>query len=132
MGVIVQLPDNAHALLRDPSQVSERLRRPIMAAVSRLAAGVDMTGKSESEIGTEMLASGGMDTMNEVNDLLVVALVESWSYPQPITLDGVLDLPGVAYDALRTAVSPHMGAMMPSFDVKPDTAGATPGVPSDS
>ncbi len=132
MGVIVQLPDNAHALLRDPSQVSERLRRPIMSAVSRLASGVDVVGKSESEVGAEMLASGGMDTMNEVNDLLVVALVESWSFPQSVSLEGVLDLPGATYDALRAAVSPHMTAMMPDFSPQPDPAGATPSVPSDS
>ena len=106
---IIQLGDDKTALFRDPTQLSERQRRPILESIT--------PGDEPS-----------MAEMNVLVDHLILALTESWTLDAPLTLDGLLDLPAGQYDKLRAAALPAMEKVVPDFGPTPDPA--TPTVPS--
>ena len=56
-----------------------------------------------------------LDMYSNLNDLLIVARVESWSYDLPVTLDNVLDLPSNAYEILQEVTAKDITEMMPNF-----------------
>lgn len=109
--------------LRDPKTVSERLRRPVMAKASQLASVVSEVSKGEARIEGDSLTG-----MYEFNDLVAVALISEWSFEQPLTVDGMLDLPSATYDEIQKIVAPMFNQLMPSFEADPDPA--SPTVPS--
>lgn len=134
----ITLPSGKTAVLRDPQQVSERARRPVTRLQARIAAGPvgellrrkDTLTDAEFEAeAMSLMGSEDFALLDEVNDLLIVALVASWSYDAPVTLDSVLDLPQQDYEALKRAVAPHVTALMPDFSTSPDPD--SPTVPSD-
>lgn len=107
----VELPGGEWAELRDPRKVSERLRRPILAAQADLRR-FGVPGDMES---TGAGFGAAMTAYGELNDLMVVALVSAWSLESPVSLESVLDLPGDVYDALRQAVAPFTTDLLPDF-----------------
>lgn len=135
----VQLP-GGWADLRPVSDITERMRRPIKRLSTRLtsypgfmeavaqgnAAGGELTSEQQLAIAASM--GEAFDVLEELQDALVVAVTRGWSWQQPVSADGVLDLPGPALDALRQAVSPWQTAMNPSFE--PDPAPTSPTGPS--
>jgi hypothetical protein len=148
-----ELPGGNFAELRDPATVSERHRRPVARAMARLSedAWVMLQRKdaavqrakeagdaedwvrhlttSEGEpIKALKFSEADVDTLNEANDLAIVALVASWSFPTDITLDNVLDLPNPAYDRLREVVGELTLQMFPNF--RPDPSEGSPTEPS--
>lgn len=132
MGRLVSLPNGQSATLRPVEEVSERLRRPIVRALRRVTPAVleaavsaanlpDGPAKLEAAMQATRIASEeDTDAMNEANDLGVVALVESWSFPQEITLQGVLDLPAKAYDKLRETVAPLVNDLFVDASPNPE------------
>lgn len=129
------LPDGDTATLRDPKLVTERHRRPVTKLQRRLAAspvGQLLASKdklSEEEFEEQaraLLGSDDYELLDQLNDALVVALVEVWPYNVPVTLDGLLDIPGEAYDALKVEASKHVSDLMPSFAVSPSEESPTP------
>ena len=130
----VDLPDGAWAHLRDPKQVPERLRRPYaskMQSMAKYKPVFDRIKKAASEEEkaaiTAELPPECIEGFSESNDLMVVALVDEWSFDTPVTIDTVLDLPAGQYDALRTAVAPFLSELMPDYGPSPD-----PKAPTDS
>lgn len=125
----IDLPEGGWASLRDPKKVPERLRRPIMSKVSAMGRGTEMKRLVEAKTPEEIVGEldlSFIETSSELNDLLVVALVDEWSYDGlPITVESVMDLPGDVYDALRTAVSPFITDIMPDFGPVPDPKAPT-------
>lgn len=113
----VELPDGAWAELQDPRKVPERARRPVLTAQAGLQQYV--TGE------TLTTSPAALQAFSELNDAMAVALVERWSYPDPVSLDGVLGLPGDAYDALREAVAPFATALLPDFSPSTDKGSPT-------
>jgi len=107
--------------LRDPKSVSERLRRPIVAKASQLAGAVN-------EITDNNVSETNLTSMFEFNDLVAIALIEKWSFGDVVSLEGLLDLPGKAYDEIQKIVAPMVSDLMPSFEVTPDPE--SPTVPS--
>jgi hypothetical protein len=72
------------------------------------------------------MSKADIETFGEVNDNGIVALLASWSFPQPITLDSVLDLLSDDYDHLRTVVAPMVSELVlkarpPAPDELPDS-----------
>lgn len=114
---------NGWVELRDPKAVSERLRRPIMAKATQLSAAA---GEAEGGV----VSSDSLTGMFEFNDLLAVALIKQWSFTEPITTDGLLDLPTVTYDAIQKIVAPLLSDLMPSFEATPEVD--SPTEPSDA
>jgi len=136
----IELPRGAYAILRDPAEVPERYRRPIVAAQLGFASSKQALAAAQTFIATDdqavsedarldaaadLIGAGALSAIDDISDLLIVALVDSWSFSQPITVDGVLDLPSSAYRALREAVEPYLSALMPEFTPNPDPASPT-------
>lgn len=109
----VELPGGAWAELRGVNEVSERLRRPVVNLCIRAnELGVFDEGAdgNPSTPSTE-----GLEVVEALQDHVCVALIASWSFDLPITVDTVVDIPGPAYDALRVATAPLFLELMPDF-----------------
>lgn len=135
----ITLPDG-WADLRPVADITERMRRPIKRASTKLTSfpsfmAAVSEGQKATEGGQEMTMDQQMaiaasmgeafDVLEEVQDLLVVAAVRGWSWDFPVTLDNVLDLPTPALDELRRAVAPYQGALSPKFEPTPDPESPT-------
>ena len=106
----VSLPDGAWAVLRDPDQVTERQRRPLVRLQRRALAkaapqlqGVDLEELTPAEVLERlapMLASEDFDALEEIDDHVIAVLVESWSFDFPVSADTSLDVPSKARVAL--------------------------------
>lgn len=140
----VQLPKGQFAMLRDPEDVSERLRRPFVdtrqaAMAALLASGVKpeefdaaLTGSDEqkSQLGVKMLAAGMAAGMRDSNDLLIIALTESWSFEKPLAVESLLDLTSKTYNALLDACQKLAPGLDPDFD--PNVDESSPTTPSNA
>lgn len=104
------------AKIRDPEDVTEKQRRPLGKLQRRLAGSniadalVALDGKPTEDqlrdLIRPVLGSEDWDLLDDSGDLLIVALVEEWSFEAPVTVDEVQNLPGKAYRALREACDP--------------------------
>lgn len=123
----INLPGENWALLRDPGDVSERLRRPFVNLQRRLiGSGVGkvlmdlapdgdvekVDDRKTMEALRPVIADPDFEIIEDLNDLLVVALVAEWSFEAPVTLDAVLDLPNAVRTALVTACEPLVGPLV--------------------
>lgn len=120
----ITLPDGGWALLRDPRRVTEKQRRPVTRLQARVAGseiGALLSKKGtlpDDEFERESLKALGSDAftlLDDLNDALIVALVDSWSYDVPVSAEAALDLSGEAYDALKAACAKHVTALTPDF-----------------
>lgn len=130
--------------LRPAKAVPERLRRPVKAGYTRLLANrafAETVGKAQSDglasladidddKATELVEqmADSLPMLDEVNDLVVVARVASWSFGDTVTVDALLDLPGEVYDELRALCAPGVQDLMPDFGPSQDEQ--SPTVPS--
>lgn len=129
----VDLSDGNWAELREPEQVSERLRRPIQRALARVSVQtweVVLAAKrrrdgDEAQVVEAEVSDRDFDSLNEANDHCIVALVAAWSFPNPITLESVLDLPSRDYAVLRERCAPAVGSLFVSFDPTPELQSPT-------
>lgn len=104
--------------LRDPAEIPERLRRPLRRIQMQLASSPAFASvvKDASQRGAAavadipedqavaMVAEMGpeaFDLMDQLNDRAVLAKVMGWSFPHPVTLEGLQELSGAVYDELR-------------------------------
>ena len=103
----VSLPGDAWAVLRDPETVTEGRRRPIIRLQRRILmrAGATETGLTRKQL-TERLSPEDYDSLEDVDDMVMAALVSSWSYDADVTPEGLLELPGPARSALLKACRP--------------------------
>lgn len=111
----IDLPGGAWASLRDPAVVTERQRKPFVTAMGRAS---KFEGMDDS----------GFAAILDLQDSLVLALVDSWSFDAPVSADGMLDLPAQTVDALRRACQPFQAGLLPDFAPTPDPA--SPSAPS--
>lgn len=135
----VDLPKGQHAMLRDPEDVPERLRRPHLDARERGAVAMAGAGVTEADaqaaqngdreaatkVGLAAISSGSRGMKRDADDLLIMALVQSWSYEEPVSVEALQDLPGRAYDLLLKACEPLASAMSPDFSPSPDPESPT-------
>lgn len=125
---VLPLPDDQHALIRAPRQVPEKLRRPLTALTVRMSAlmpeGVDTMGEDAQALAMGRAMSADPGVMDAMNDALILALVAAWSYEHPVSAEGLGELPGCAYDAIKAHCETLRSALMPSF--KPTPEGDSP------
>lgn len=134
MGTRLELPDGGWADLLDPRKVSERKRRPITRLLLALAsdgglAEIEASGDAPDAAAAARIAASlsgdALAAMDDLNDALVVALVDVWSFDVPCNAESVADLPGDAYEALRDACAPFLTDLMPNFAPSPDPGSPT-------
>lgn len=132
MGDKISLPDGGWAMLRDPKQVTERQRRPIdrlQAKINASQIGAILfeqkrrieTGEDKASVDRwfeeqyrQLQGTPDYDLLDEYNDALIVAFVDSWSYD--LDVSAYLDLPGQVYTALKDACAPLANASTVTFD----------------
>ena len=123
----IDLPNDNWAELREPSEVSERGRRPVVSSLNRVsqAGWKALESMSATQVKDAVatddkeatgLPSADLEAIATANDHCIVALVREWSYKLPLTIDGCLDLPGPAYDKLRDACAPAVQSLFVSFE----------------
>jgi hypothetical protein len=121
----VELPDG-WAELRDPRKVTVGQRRPAEdAQIDLIDAArpdqIEAIKRGDEEALFRIGAPGSLiRAMRKLNELLVIALVESWSFEAPVSLDGLMDLPGPSYEELMTQAAPLARELMP--DMTPEAA----------
>lgn len=125
----IELPGGAWADLREISEITERLRRPIKVIAGASAATI---ARLQGVTTTDDMAALGLsedeaDRFSRLQDATIVAVVAAWSYDLPISTDSLLDIPAEAYDALAVATA-TVGAKV-AVDVSP-TPAPEPGNPT--
>jgi len=111
----VELTNGGWAILRDPASVSVKLRRPVEKALLVIARSqAKNVLLAPSEVAANIDPST-IDQFYELNDLLIVALVESWSFEKEINLENVLQLSGEDYKTLQEVTAPAINLLLPNF-----------------
>lgn len=138
MSTTIHLSNNQQAVLRDPADVPVRLRRPVEKAMLKVSQGQagaalqsapsDLTDAQKAAEVASNLDPNVLDTFNELNDVLILARLQSWTLPVDISVDTILDLPQADYELLQKAVVDQVTEMMPNFGL--DTDSDSPGQPS--
>jgi hypothetical protein len=103
--------------LRDPKEVPEGLRRPVVQA--------SIDAQRFADLDEADFTGADMNQLQVLNDLAAVALVKTWSFDSSISLEGLLELPSGAYDELLASVAPKVADLMPNFGVNPDPKAPT-------
>lgn len=116
------LPSGGWIELREPERVSERLRRPVKQAMLKVAASGQIPADGTG-LAPELLAA-----YDDLQDLGAVALIASWSFEQPVTVDNLIDLPACDYEDIQKVTAPLTLRLMPDFA----TASADPKAPPTS
>ena len=120
----IDLPDGGWALLRDPRRVTERQRRPVTRLQARLAGSAvgallaqrgNLSDKKFEEEARKVLGSDDYGLLDDLNDALIEALVDSWSYEDPPSAAAAMDKPGPVYDKIKRECAKHVTALTPDF-----------------
>lgn len=129
----VELPENGWAELRQPRKMTERQRRAYTVAATAVTQSLSTVPQTmDPETGqmvmdTTKVGPEQQTLMDDAYDQLMLALIEAWSYPQPIVAESLLELPIDAFDALRKACLPLAPEVLPQFDLSPDPKATTNG-----
>jgi hypothetical protein len=127
--VQVELPNHDVLLIREADEISERSRRKITAAITRLTANtvVQVTEQDPSALG---IAPEDMAALDAANDECALALIVSWKRGDVDVIPSVeqfLELSAKDYGAIMVALDPIIRAISLDFDPTPDHE--TPTVP---
>jgi hypothetical protein len=141
MSTKIELGNGGWAILRDPAAVPVKLRRPVekmLMAVGRGQAKAALEAKEAaianaktgdtidpSTIAANM-DSSVIDQFYELNDLLIVARVESWSLDLPISVDSLGDLTQEDYELLQKVAAQNVTTMVPNFGLSNNPDSPTP------
>ena len=141
MSTKIELGNGGWAILRDPAAVPVRLRRPVekmLMAVGRGQAKAALEAKQEAIANAKTgdtidpsavaanMDSTVIDQFYELNDLLIVARVESWSLDLPISIDSLGDLTQEDYELLQKVAAQNVTTMVPNFGLSNNPDSPTP------
>lgn len=131
----IELSNSGWAVLRDPASVPVKLTRPVqkvLMAVGRSQAKAALEAKgaaiADAKTGDTIdpssvaaqLDQATIDQLYELNDLLIVARVESWSLDLPITLESLGELTQEDYELLQKVAAKNVTKMVPNFGLNND------------
>lgn len=106
---------------REPEDTPERLRRRVtMLASQAPAVAARVNGDSETSIN-----EADMGFLLGFNDAVAMCLVMGWSWEQPVSVDGLQDLPGRVYDEIIKHCQDLVPRLLPSFAVDVDPKAPT-------
>jgi hypothetical protein len=122
--------DGGSALIRDPRQVPQKLRRPFTRALMAMGAHgaeIDDHNPGMSEEDAEKahkkavaIAMALRPELNEeYNETLMLALISEWSYGD-VTRDALDELPVDTYDVILKHCEKLAPQLSPSFEVSKD------------
>jgi hypothetical protein len=141
MSTKIELGNGGWAILRDPAAVPVKLRRPVekmLMAVGRGQAKAALEAKQEAIANAKTgdtidpsavaanMDSTVIDQFYELNDLLIVARVESWSLELPISVDSLGDLTQEDYELLQKVAAQNVTTMVPNFGLSNNPDSPTP------
>ena len=141
MSTKIELGNGGWAILRDPAAVPVKLRRPVekmLMAVGRGQAKAALEAKQEAIANAKTgdtidpsavaanMDSTVIDQFYELNDLLIVARVESWSFDLPINVDSLGDLTQEDYELLQKIAATNVTTMVPNFGLSNNPDSPTP------
>jgi hypothetical protein len=149
----LELSGGNWAELVDISEITERRRRPMLAALARISrdgrdllqaqsllklavgrrAAAEADGDEEAVASANMTVEvlraemegkdftpGDLDVFNELNDLCIVAMVREWSFPEPVSVETVVDRKAPDFNALREACAPAVQSLYVDFSADKD------------
>jgi len=105
---------------REPQDVPERLRRKVTTMSSRAS---KVAGRLEGE--NPDLQTEDLEFLLEFNDAISICLVMGWSWDNPVTIEGLLDLPASVYDFIVRHGQANVANLLPNFEVDPDPKAPT-------
>ena len=108
--------------MRLPQDVPERLRRRVITMSSQAGSVASKVNEDDASV----LEESDVDFLFRFNDAVALCLVVDWSWVDfPVSQDGLLDLPGVAYDALIKYSQSKVKDLLPNFSVDADPKALT-------
>lgn len=122
-------PSGFSFILIEPNRVPEFKRRPVAYKLIEVDNAFDSADDLPLDPDAVMSTAPPKDDdltpthlrlLDELNDLVAVALLDSWSLAEPISAEALVRLPKQDYEAIRTAVAPFVAEMMPDFSPTPD------------
>mgnify|MGYP006266941649 CR=1 FL=1 len=130
MSTKIALANGGWAIVREPAAVPVKLRRPVEKALMAVGRGQAKAALEAKEAAIANAKTGDtidpskiaatldestIDQFYELNDLLIVARVESWSFELSITLDSLGELTQEDYQTLQTICAKDVTTMVPNF-----------------
>jgi hypothetical protein len=109
-------------VLRDVAEVTYTQRRPYSVAVNAMLVAMQRAALDDDPA-LEIKAS---EVSLLAQEALVLALVESWSFPAPVTAAGLASLPSEVVDSIVRATVPLANDLQPDWSVKPGPEVPTP------
>jgi hypothetical protein len=141
MSTKIELGNGGWAILRDPAAVPVKLRRPVekmLMAVGRGQAKAALEAKESAIANAKTgdtidpsavaanMDSTIIDQFYELNDLLIVARVSSWSFELPINVDSLGDLTQEDYELLQKISAQNITSLVPNFGMSNNPDSPTP------
>lgn len=120
----VDLPSGGWVSFRDPETLTERQRKPVKRAWTRVGLAGNLRAVIKGEMSPGDLADSEVDLLEAVAESCAAALIESWSFTcevdgnvemLPPTIEAVGDLMPDDYAALILAASKHRDTLLPDF-----------------
>jgi hypothetical protein len=105
---------------REPEDTPERLRRRVTMLASQAPAVAARVGNDSASIDET-----DMSFLLGFNDAVAMCLIMGWSWEQPVTIDGLQDLPGRVYDEIVQHCQTLIPRLLPSFAVDVDPKAPT-------
>ena len=123
----IELSNGGWAILRDPAAVSVKNRRPVEKILMAIGRGQAKAALNQDPAtAASELDPAIVDQFYELNDLLIVARVESWSFDLPINVDSLGDLVQDDYVLLQKVAAENVTSMVPNFGLSNDPSSPTP------
>jgi hypothetical protein len=139
MGRQLTMPSGAVVIARSSTRdVTERFRRPIRNAMFSMSPTARQSLGRADDLDEEqiiaLLTAGDLAVIDQISDLSLIAMIESWSYDLPVTADSLLDLPYDDLLELRKVLDGETAALAQGVDFTPTPpeAGPTPTAPSNA
>lgn len=100
---------------REPEEVPERLRRRVTVLATKASGMTERVGPDAVNVQADDL-----EFLLEFNDAVAMCLVVGWSFPEPISIEGLQNLPGKVYDEIVKHGQANVARLLPNFSVDPD------------